>query len=73
MSNYLIHGTGADVPSYRAAIDGALIVKRFLLIETSSSYVRLWGEALITAHVPFLALEPTDGMHPALPAKARMQ
>ena len=56
----LIHGTGADVPSYAIAIQMALHYRRFLLVETDSAHVREWGDLLRSRDVPFLALCPSN-------------
>ena len=69
----LIHGTGADVPSYRAAIGMALLARRFLLIETDSAHAREWGNALLVQGIPFLGLLPSEGVHPVKPGKLGMQ
>ena len=69
----LIHGTGADVPSYEVAIQMALHYRRFLLIETDSAHVREWGDLLRSRHVPFLALFPSNGVHPVAPAPGEIQ
>ena len=39
----MIHATGADAPSYQAAIRMAIGSRRFLLIETSSDCAAEWG------------------------------
>jgi hypothetical protein len=69
----MIHATGADVPSYRAAIRMALLVRLFLLIETDSAHAQEWGNALLAWGVPFLGLVPSEGAHPILPQQAKMQ
>jgi hypothetical protein len=61
----MIHGTGADVASYRAAAGMAVTAKRFLLIETSSAFVDAWAAVLSAARIPSIALRPpAGGLHP---------
>ncbi len=71
----LIHATGADIASYKMAVGMALKCRQFLLIETDFPHMREWGEALLAAPrpVPFVALQPSNGVHPVMPARGKMQ
>jgi hypothetical protein len=69
----MIHGTGADAPSYRAAIAMALVCRRFLLIETDSGHLDEWGATLRKHRVPFLGLRPPNGSHPVALDRGEMQ
>jgi hypothetical protein len=69
----VIHATGADVPTYRMAISMALAYWRFLLIETDTAHMREWGEALLAQKVPFVCLEPPDGVHPIPLSRGQLQ
>ena len=71
----IVHGTGADVPTYRLAVEMAVGCRRGLLIETSSVFAPVWREALRTARqpVPTLTLVAPDGAHPVMPARGAMQ
>jgi hypothetical protein len=69
----MVHGTGADVPSYRIAVDMALVAWRFLLVETDSAHLDEWGSALRKHGVPFLGLRPPNGSHPVAPDRSTLQ
>jgi len=71
----IVHGTGADVESYRWAIAMARATGRGLLIETSSVFALTWREAFRTARnpAPTLTLVPRNGVHPVMPARGAMQ
>lgn len=63
----IVHGAGADVAFSQAAVEGAIAVGRFLLVETSSQFVRPWSALL--AGKPVLAVIPRGGLHPLVPGK----
>jgi hypothetical protein len=69
----MVHASGADVPSYRLAIDMALLAQRFLLVETGTAHMQEWGEALLARKIPFVCLKPTDGVHPRPIERRAMQ
>ncbi len=61
----LVHATGADVPSYQAAIRTALAYRRFVLIETDTVHAAEWANVLVAHRIPCIALMPSDGAaHP---------
>ena len=71
----MIHASGGDTRSYELAVEMAIQVRRFLLVETDTAHVDAWRNALADARpaVPFLALLPRDGLHPAMPARSAVQ
>ncbi len=71
----LIHGAGAEVHHYEAAIEAAEIAGRVLVIECSSATLGAWA-ALVgaAAHRPgTLLIYPRGGVHPVMPDRRRVQ
>jgi hypothetical protein len=71
----IVHGTGANVESYRGAVAMAQQTGRGVLVETSSGCAVAWREAFRTAGRPVqtLTLLPHGGVHPLMPARGAMQ
>lgn len=67
----MIHATGATQEIYAAAVDGAVVQRRFLLVETDSAHAHAWADAMQGTRppVPFLGVLPADGPHPVMPAR----
>ncbi len=72
----LIHGSGAEAEQYALVAAMAQQVRRFLLIETSSTAVQAWGAFLAerSPKLPMMAILPRDGgAHPVTPTRSQMQ
>jgi hypothetical protein len=71
----LVHGAGAEIGHYEAAIVAAELVRRTLVIECSSATLDAWT-ALVRAapHRPMvLVIVPRGGVHPLPMDKGAMQ
>lgn len=69
----LVHATGADIASYRAAVGMAMASDRFLLIETNSAFAHEWARALHKRNIQTIGLLPPDGQHPIPLSKDQLQ
>ena len=58
----VVHAAGGEANHYRVAVDGTLIERRFLLVETSSRHAEAWLALL--AGKPALVILPRSGPHP---------
>lgn len=67
----MVNATGADVPSYRAAISMALTYRRFVLIETDTAHAEEWANALVARRIQCIGLLPGDGVAHPLPLDRR--
>jgi hypothetical protein len=65
-----VHAAGATRESYRDAIDGALLLRRFVLVETSSQRALAW--AALLKNKPAKVMLPRDGVHPIAPNRGVM-
>ena len=63
----IVHGAAADEETYRAAVTGAAMVKRFLFIETASRNLEAWAATMPAK--PLLCMVPRGGTHPIYPGK----
>lgn len=68
----IVHGTGADITTYRLAVQMAVGCRRGLFVETNSVFAPVWAEALrlVRQPVPTLTLVAPNGRHPVMPAGA---
>jgi hypothetical protein len=61
----LVHATGADVPSYRAAIRKTWAHRRLVLIETDTVHAAKCCNAPASRRILYIALTPSNGgAHP---------
>ena len=59
----MLHAAGGEAAHYRNAVLGTLVTGRLLLVETSTSHVHAWADAL--ASTPTLIIVPPGGKpHP---------
>lgn len=69
----MVHGTGADISSYRAAIGMTLFHRKFVLVETDSAHVQEWGGRFLARRIPTIGLVPSSGAHPLPLARGKAQ
>ena len=61
-SRTVLHGSGADVATYRGIADVTAQVGRMLLVETSFEHLPAWVE--LAKDKPALVIVPQEGRHP---------
>jgi len=72
----LIHGTGGQAEHYVVAVQGALVARRLVIVETSSWRADAWAEAAHRLMPPHrvLQIRPYPGeVHPILPMSGTVQ
>jgi hypothetical protein len=61
----IVHATAAQEEHYKAAVGGAIVYGRCLIVETDSHHGMAWVEAIRPRRVPSLAFMPfPGGVHP---------
>jgi hypothetical protein len=70
----MLHGAGAELPHYEAAVRAAQLVRRCLIVECSSATLPAWEALVRTApHRPVtLVVRPRGGVHPLPMARESM-
>jgi hypothetical protein len=71
----IVHGAGATLTEYRAAVYMCLAVNKLVLVETSSSHIPTWATHFAEAKppVPIALIVPRDGQHPKPIPREQMQ
>lgn len=71
----IVHGAGATLTEYRAAVYACLAVKKLVLVETSSAHIQAWATHFAEAKppVPIALILPRDGQHPKPVPRSEMQ
>lgn len=64
----IIHAAGGEQAHYNAALTQALLVRRFVFIESDEAHRAAW-ERFFVRQMPTLIIKASDGLHPMRPAK----
>jgi hypothetical protein len=74
-SSIMIHGAGAEIAHYEAAIVAAELKHRSLVIECGSATLSAWIELVANSphRRPTIVIWPRGGVHPVWPGREAMQ
>jgi hypothetical protein len=65
----IVHAAGGEARHYAIAVQGTLVERRFLLVETSSRYALAWAKLM--QGKPVLGILPRSGPHPVASTETR--
>jgi hypothetical protein len=68
----LIHGAGGEAEHYQFAVTGALLVRRFVIVECASIHQPAWELALAPLMGTLTIRASGDGLHPKPPAQGEV-